>query len=88
MLRLVLQRLGFGAMTILAASVLIFAGTEILPGDLASAILQNTATPENLAEMRLQLGLDRPAVVRYVEWIANASHGDLGVRNGKTSKKT
>ena len=79
MLRLVLQRLGFGGLTILAASVLIFVGTEILPGDLASAILQNTATPENLAEMRTQLGLDRPAAVRYVEWIANAAHGDLGV---------
>ena len=47
-----------------AAMVLIFAGTEVLPGDLASAILQNSATPENLAEMRKELGLERPAVVR------------------------
>ena len=79
MLRLVLLRLAFGAMTLLAASVLIFTGTEVLPGDLASAILQNSATPENLAELRAQLGLERPAVVRYVEWIGHAAQGNLGV---------
>ena len=78
MLRLVMLRLAFGAMTVLAASVLIFAGTELLPGDLATAILQNSATPENVAEMRAQLGLDRPAPVRYAEWITHAAQGDLG----------
>ncbi|MBV9220997.1 MAG: ABC transporter permease [Methylobacteriaceae bacterium] len=65
-------------MTLFAASVLIFAGTEVLPGDLASAILQNNATPETLAETRKELGLDRPAVVRYVEWLGNVAHGDFG----------
>ena len=79
MLRLIAQRLGLGALTLLAASVLIFAGTEILPGDLASAILQNSATPENVAELRAELGLNRPASVRYVEWLGNAAKGDLGV---------
>lgn len=79
MLRLVVLRLALGGMTMLAASVMIFAGTEILPGDLATAILQNSATPENVAEMRKQLGLDRPAVVRYGEWIGRAATGDLGV---------
>jgi peptide/nickel transport system permease protein len=64
--------------TLLAASVLIFAGTEVLPGDLASAILQNNATPESLAEMRKELGLDRPASVRYIEWLSNVAHGDFG----------
>ncbi len=78
MLRLIAQRLGLGLLTLLAASVLIFAGTEILPGDLASAVLQNTATPESLAEMRKELGLDRPAAVRYVEWLGNAAVGDFG----------
>ena len=79
MIRLVAQRLALGILTLLAASVLIFAGTEILPGDIASAILQNGATPENLAEMRQELGLDRPAYVRYGEWLGGALHGDLGV---------
>lgn len=78
MLRLIAQRLGLGLLTLLAASVLIFAGTEILPGDLASAVLQNSATPESLAEMRKELGLDRPAAVRYVEWLGNAAVGDFG----------
>jgi peptide/nickel transport system permease protein len=76
--RLICQRLGLGLITLLAASVLIFAGTEVLPGDLASAILQNSATPENLAEMRKELGLERPAVMRYVEWLAGAVQGDFG----------
>lgn len=78
MFRLIAQRLGLGLLTLLAASVLIFAGTEILPGDLASAILQNNATPEALAEMRQELGLNRPAPVRYIEWLGHAAVGDFG----------
>jgi peptide/nickel transport system permease protein len=77
-LKLVAQRLGLGIITLFAASVLIFAGTEILPGDLASAILQNSATPENLAALRLELGLDRPAILRYGEWLFGVLHGDFG----------
>ena len=52
MRKLIAQRLGLGLLTLLGASMLIFAGTEILPGDLASALLQNNATEENLATMR------------------------------------
>ncbi len=78
MLKLVGQRFALGLMTLLAASLLIFAGTEVLPGDLASAILQNNATPESLASMRKELGLDRPAATRYVEWLGGAAHGNFG----------
>ncbi len=78
MLKLIAHKLALGVMTLIAASVLIFAGTEVLPGDLASAILQNSATPESLAEMRKELGLDRPAAVRYFEWLSNVAHGDFG----------
>ncbi len=78
MLRLIGQRLGLGLLTLIAASMLIFAGTEILPGDLASAILQNSATPESLAEMRQELGLNRPAPVRYIEWLGGAAVGNFG----------
>src|ERR1700723_3647720 len=78
MLKLVLNRLGLGILTLFAASVLIFIGTEILPGDLASAILQNTATPETLAKMRLDLGLDQPAYIRFFPWLFGALHGDFG----------
>ena len=84
-LKLVLNRFGLGVLTLFAASVLIFVGTEILPGDLASAILQNTATPETLAKMRLDLGLDRPAYLRFFEWLFGALHGDFGksLANGR-----
>jgi len=77
-LRLIGQRLSLGLITLLAASVLIFAGTEVLPGDLASAILTNSATPENLAAMRKELGLERPAPQRYVEWLEGVVQGDFG----------
>ncbi len=79
MLKLVAQRLGLGVLTLFAAAVLIFIGTEILPGDLASAILQNSATPESLKALRIDLGLDRPAYVRFFEWLTSALRGDFGV---------
>jgi peptide/nickel transport system permease protein len=58
--------------------VLIFAGTQILPGDVATAMLGQTATPEAVANIRKELGLDRPAVVRYVDWLGHALTGDFG----------
>ena len=83
--RLILQRSILGVLTLLAASALIFIGTEVLPGDLATAILQNQATPENLAKLRLDLGLDRPAIVRFFEWLFGALRGDFGhsLANGR-----
>jgi peptide/nickel transport system permease protein len=78
LLKLIAWRLGLGLLTLLAASALIFLGTEILPGDVASAILQNNATPENLAALRLELGLERPAIVRYAAWLFGALRGDFG----------
>lgn len=85
MLRLIAIRLGLGLLTLLAVSVLVFAGTEILPGDVASAILGQQATPEALANIRLSLGLDRPATVRYLAWLAGVVHGDFGtsLANGR-----
>jgi len=84
-LKLVAQRFGLGVLTLFGASVLIFAGTEMMPGDLASSILQNSATPESLAALRLELGLDRPAMVRFAEWLFGALRGDFGhsLANGR-----
>ena len=56
-----LRRLALGLLTIWAASVVIFVATEILPGDVATAVLGQAATPAALANMRAQLDLDRPA---------------------------
>ncbi|RYH11140.1 ABC transporter permease [Tropicimonas sp. IMCC6043] len=77
--RLVLKRLGFGLLTILVVSVLIFFAVELLPGDIAQAVLGQGATEETVAAMREQLGLDRPAPVRYFEWLFGAIQGDFGV---------
>ena len=75
----VLRRLGLGLVTLWVVSVLVFAGTEVLPGDVAEAILGQSATPEAVAAIRAQLNLDRPAPVRYVEWLTNLLRGDLGM---------
>ena len=77
-LKLVTQRIALGLLLLWAASVLIFLGTEILPGDVAQAILGQGATEQALANLRESMGLDRPASVRYVEWLTNALQGDLG----------
>lgn len=78
MLRLIGRRLALGVVTLWVVSVMIFAGTEILPGDVATAILGQSRTPEAVAAIRQSLGLDRPAYVRYAEWLTNFVEGDIG----------
>jgi peptide/nickel transport system permease protein len=77
-LRTVLQRLGLGLLTLLAVSVIIFSSLELLPGGFAEAILGQGATPETVAAFNKSLGLDRPAPVRYFEWVGGAVRGDFG----------
>ena len=77
-LKLIAQRIALGIVLLLAVSVLIFAGTQILPGDVAQAILGQSATPESLANLREQLGLNDPAYVRYFHWLGGVLTGDLG----------
>ncbi|MGK9568441.1 ABC transporter permease, partial [Salmonella enterica subsp. enterica] len=74
----ILQRVLLGVGTLWLVSLLIFVGTEMLPGDVATAILGQSATPETVAALRLQLGLDEPAVLRYLHWLVGILHGDLG----------
>ena len=75
---LFLQRGLLAFLTLLAVSAVIFVGTELLPGDVAQVILGQTATPEAVAALRRELGLDQAAPVRYLDWISGALHGDLG----------
>lgn len=77
-LRLIAQRVALGLLLLLAVSVLIFAGTQILPGDVAQSILGQSATPVALANLRAEMGLNDPAYVRYFHWLAGILHGDLG----------
>ncbi len=79
MFKLIVSRLGQGVVTLFAVSVLIFVCTQILPGDVASAVLGQGATPETLAAFRRELGLDQPAYLRYFSWLWGAIQGDLGV---------
>jgi peptide/nickel transport system permease protein len=78
MLSLLIQRLLQGVLTLFVVSVLVFVGTEILPGDVADAVLGQSATPETVAALRETMGLDRPAPVRYVTWLSGLATGDLG----------
>lgn len=79
MTRLILRRLGIGLLTLWVVSVLLFAGTQVLPGDVAQAILGQSATAENLAALRKQLGLDQPAWQRYLDWLGGMLQGDFGM---------
>lgn len=78
MLRLVIARLGLGLVTLLAVAAVLFFATNLLPGDVASALLGQQATPEALAAIRQSLGLDQPAWQRFLAWLWNAVQGDLG----------
>ena len=77
-LGVIVQRLALGILTVLIVSILVFVGTEILPGDVAYAILGQGATPELVANIRERLGLDEPAHLRYLAWLGELLRGDLG----------
>ena len=78
MANLIINRLLLAVFTLFAVSILIFVCTEILPGDVASAVLGQGATPEALVIFRKELGLDVPAPQRYLNWLTAALQGDLG----------
>ena len=79
MMRMVLQRLGIGIATLFVVSVIVFVITSILPGDVADIILGQSATPETLAALRAELGMDQPWYIRYFSWLGNLATGDLGI---------
>jgi len=76
--KLVIRRSLMSVVTLLLVSLIIFTMLEVLPGDVASRILGRDATPETLQQLRTQLGLDRPAPVRYLGWLGGLVTGDLG----------
>ena len=77
--KIILQRLALGLGTLLAISVLIFGAVELLPGDVAEEMLGQSATPGTVAALRARLGLDRPPVERYFEWLGGAVRGEFGL---------
>lgn len=76
--KLVVQRIALGLLLLLAVSAIIFLGVEALPGDTAQAILGQSATPQALANLRAEMGLDQPPLTRYVDWLGGIMTGDLG----------
>ena len=78
MLKLVVRRVLFSVLTLAVVAVMVFLLTELLPGDVATAYFGREATPERLAQMRRDLGLDRPVAERFWRWISHAARGDLG----------
>jgi peptide/nickel transport system permease protein len=82
--RYLLTRLGHGVITMFLASIVVFAGVRALPGDPALAMAGEEATPETLAALRAQLGLDQSIFVQYLRFLGNALTGDFGdsVRTG------
>jgi peptide/nickel transport system permease protein len=70
-----LRRFATFVVTLLVASLVVFAVLELLPGSAAEVILGDTATPESVAALQAKLGLDRPATTRYAEWIGELLQG-------------
>jgi peptide/nickel transport system permease protein len=79
MLNLIAKRIGYTAVTLLAMSLVVFIGTNLLPGDVAEALLGQAATPEATAALRGAMHLNEPAPVRYLHWLAGLLTGDPGV---------
>lgn len=75
---LILRRLLVGTGTLFFVSLVVFLGTQVLPGDAAQIRLGQEATPENVAALRARLGLDRPVHVQYLSWLQGFLNGDLG----------
>jgi peptide/nickel transport system permease protein len=78
LLWLVVRRVGVAVALALVISFLVYAATTVLPGDVAAAVLGRNASPEAVAALREQLGLDQPFLQRYVGWLGDLLRGDLG----------
>jgi len=75
---MIIGRVALAAVTLLLVSLIVFMMLEVLPGDVASRILGRDATPETLAQLRAELGLNDPAALRYLHWIGGLLTGDPG----------
>ncbi|MGQ0568488.1 MAG: ABC transporter permease [Armatimonadota bacterium] len=75
---LVVRRLLTVAPTVLVVATVTFIALQVIPGDIAEIMLGLDARPEDLTRLRREFGLDRPVVVRYLEWLGHLARGDLG----------
>jgi peptide/nickel transport system permease protein len=77
-LRMICRRIGIGLITLFIVCALVFFMSSLLPGDAAQMALGQAATPETVAALRTQLGLDQPAVLRFFTWLGNFVTGNFG----------
>lgn len=78
LVRLLGKRLASSLLTLVLVSAVIFTISGLLPGDAAQETLGQSATPEQVAALRHEMGLDRPAMTRYLEWLGGMMRGDPG----------
>ena len=78
-MRFVVKRLGLFVAALFGLSLLVFVLLRMLPGDVAAVIAGTNATPERIASLRAELGLDKSYVAQYGDWMLGLLHGDLGV---------
>ena len=78
-MKYILKKIAAMLVTLMGVSFLVFLAFSIIPGDPAQAMLGTEATPERLAALQEQLGLNRPFFVRYFDWLFGFLHGDFGV---------
>jgi peptide/nickel transport system permease protein len=72
------QRIGLGLVTLWVVSMIVYFAIDLLPGDIATEILGQSATEETVASFRRELGLDQPLHIRYAEWLGGILNGDFG----------
>jgi peptide/nickel transport system permease protein len=87
-LRFLVRRVAAGMATLVVVSMLIFGALQVLPGDVASVALGKNATPERVAAMRGELGLERPLPERYVDWATSTVQGDFGLSTAALAQGT
>ena len=78
MSRFILRRIGLALITLVVLSILVFIGTQLLPGDVGRRILGPFATQEAVDALNARLGTDRPIHIQYWDWITSVLTGDLG----------
>ena len=79
------KRLGLGVLTMFMVSIIIFSAVNMLPGDFAQELLGQSATPEAVAAIRKEIGLDKPIYTRYFEWLIGVMQFDFGTSFAKAN---
>jgi peptide/nickel transport system permease protein len=87
-LSMVLSRLALGVLTIILIATIVYVATTVLPGDAATAILGHSATPERVAKLRAELGLNEPLLTRFWHWVTNAVQLNFGNSLGEAAPAT